>query len=60
MKHKKKVQVQRTEKTKWAKFTYIGRETRFITKAFKNTKVRIAFTTDNTIKKPSNYTDNPA
>ena len=33
-----------------AKFTYIGRETRFITKAFKNTKVRIAFTTDNTTK----------
>jgi len=49
MKHKKEDRVQE-EKIKWEKFTYIGRETRFITKAFKNTKVRITFTTDNTIK----------
>ena len=45
MKHKKKVQVQRTEKTKWATFKYIGRENRFTTEAF-----RIAFATDDTIK----------
>ena len=49
IKHKKKDQAQE-EKNKWAKFTYIRRETRFIIKAFKNTKVKIAFTTDNTIK----------
>ena len=49
MKHKKKDRVQE-EKIKWEKFKYIGRETRFITKTFKNTEVRIAFTTDNTIK----------
>jgi hypothetical protein len=28
--------------------TYFGKETRFITKLFKNTKVKVAFTTDNT------------
>ena len=35
----------------WAKFTYVGKETRFITKLFKNTNVKIAFTTGNTIGK---------
>jgi hypothetical protein len=30
--------------------TYMGTETRFITKAFKNTKFKIAFATENTIK----------
>ena len=30
------------------KFTYIGKETRFVTKLFKNTDVRITFTTDST------------
>jgi predicted DNA binding CopG/RHH family protein len=29
---------------KWAKFTYIGKDTRVITKLFKHTNVRIAFT----------------
>jgi hypothetical protein len=38
-------------KTKWAKFTYIGRETKFITKHFKNTNHKITFTTQNTIDK---------
>ena len=27
---------------------YVGKETRFITKLFKDTNVKIAFTTDNT------------
>jgi hypothetical protein len=36
---------------KWAKFTYIGKDTRFITKLFKDTNVRIVFTTNNTIGK---------
>jgi hypothetical protein len=43
----------KTEHTpnKWAKFTYIGKETMFITKLFKNSSVKIAFTTNNTISK---------
>jgi hypothetical protein len=36
--------------TKWARLTYICRETRFITKVFRNTPVRIAYTTRNTIQ----------
>jgi hypothetical protein len=39
IKHKKKDQAQE-EKIKWAKFTHIERETTFITKAFKNIKVK--------------------
>jgi len=42
---------QNTSKTKWAKFTYVGKETKFITKLFKNTPLRIAFTTRNTVEK---------
>jgi hypothetical protein len=38
-------------KTTWAKFTYIGRQTKFISKLFKETPVRISYTTDNSIKK---------
>jgi hypothetical protein len=37
--------------TKWAKFTYIGRETKFITKLFKDSSINITFTTRQTIKK---------
>jgi len=36
---------------RWAKFTYAVEETRFITKLFKDTNVKIAFTTDNTTEK---------
>ncbi|XP_021935838.1 uncharacterized protein LOC110837712 [Zootermopsis nevadensis] len=35
---------------KWATFTYIGKETKFITKLFKENKIKIAFKTKNTIK----------
>ena len=35
----------------WAKFTYIRKQTKFITKLFKETPVRIAYTTDNSISK---------
>ena len=38
------------KKTKWAKFTYIGREIRAVTKIFKNTNVKVTFATDNTIE----------
>jgi hypothetical protein len=41
------------EKAKWSKFTYAGKETRVIMKIFKNTKVKVSFTTDNTIEKNS-------
>jgi len=47
----KKGNKHREEKTKWAKFTYIGRETRAVTKIFKNTNVKVTFGTDNTIGK---------
>jgi hypothetical protein len=37
------------KKIHWVKFTYIGKETRAITKAFRNTNVNITFSTNNTI-----------
>ena len=37
-------------KNVWANFTYFGKETKFITKLFKQTPVRISYTTNNTIK----------
>jgi hypothetical protein len=36
---------------KWATFTYIGKETRAITKLFKNTNIHIAYKTKNTLQK---------
>jgi tRNA/tmRNA/rRNA uracil-C5-methylase (TrmA/RlmC/RlmD family) len=39
---------------KWAKFTYVGRETRHITKLFKESTIRPSFTTNNTIMKVLN------
>jgi hypothetical protein len=36
---------------KWAAFTYVGKETRHITKLFKNMNIKPAFRTTNTIKK---------
>jgi hypothetical protein len=36
---------------KWAKFTYIGKETKFITKLFKDTSVNITYTAKQTIRK---------
>jgi hypothetical protein len=48
---REKKQKQDTQKRKWAKFTYIRKETRFITKLFKNTDVKVTFTTDNTIER---------
>jgi len=48
-KKKQKKQEKDIQKVKWAKFTYVGNETRLITKLFKHTSLKIAFTTDNTI-----------
>jgi hypothetical protein len=39
------------EGKKWATFTYTGSETKFITKLFKNTNLKIAYKTVNTIGK---------
>jgi hypothetical protein len=39
----------KTQKTKWAKFTYMGHETRFITKLFKSFDIGISFSTRNNI-----------
>jgi hypothetical protein len=49
-KTKQKVK-QEKEGFKWAKFTYIGKETKFITKLFKNSAVKVSFVTNNTISK---------
>jgi hypothetical protein len=46
---KKQEQVNRN--TKWAKFTYVRRETRYITKLFKNINVKVAYTTSNNLGK---------
>jgi hypothetical protein len=35
--------------TKWAKFTYTGREIRIITKLSRHTNVRISYTTNNNL-----------
>ena len=35
----------------WAKFTFFGKETRTITKLFKDTQLRVAFKVNNTINK---------
>jgi hypothetical protein len=48
----KKEQIIRNKK--WAKFTYVGRETRHITKLFKESTIRPSFTTNNTIMKVLN------
>jgi hypothetical protein len=36
---------------KWVTFTYVGKETRHITKLFKNMTVKTAYRTKNTIKR---------
>jgi hypothetical protein len=35
----------------WAKFTYVGKETRLVTKLFKTTNIKVTFNTNNTIEK---------
>ena len=43
--------VNRTEKTHWSKFTYFGKETRAITKVFKNTRIKVTYSTNITLEK---------
>jgi hypothetical protein len=40
-----------TAPKKWAIFTYVGKETRYITKLFKTHNIKIAFQTKNTLEK---------
>jgi len=54
----KQSQNQRTQPLtpqKWCTFTYIGRETSFITKIFKHTSLKIAYRTGNTLQKHLSY-----
>jgi hypothetical protein len=46
-----KIQERGTERTHWSEVTYIGKETRDITKVFKNTRVRVTYSTINTLAK---------
>jgi hypothetical protein len=39
------------EKSQWAKFSYVGKETRAVTKAFRNTNLKIAYSTNSAIGK---------
>jgi hypothetical protein len=41
---------QKHQTTKWATFTYYGKRTKEITKLFKETNIKIAFRTKNTIQ----------
>jgi len=36
-------QEQDNQQKRWAKFTYIGRETRHITKLFRNTNIKVVY-----------------
>jgi len=44
---------------RWAKFTYCGKETRQITKLFKNTNVKVAYMTKNNLGKLLKSQNNP-
>ena len=53
----KKHQSQQTQgnKHRWTTFTYVGKETTYNTKIFKNTNLRIAFHTKNILRKHSKH-----
>jgi hypothetical protein len=46
-----KKQDDQKEKKGWSKFTYVVKETGLITKLFKNTNVKVTFTTTNKLEK---------
>ena len=46
-------------KNQWARFTYVGKETKFITKLFKDSSIKIAFMTQNTTGKLLSLKQNP-
>jgi hypothetical protein len=47
----KKRNVTPVDTRRWATFTNVGRETRIIAKLFRNTNIRIAYKTNNTLQK---------
>jgi uncharacterized protein (UPF0335 family) len=49
--HRKRRGEEKNNKELWAKFTYFGKETRAVTKLFKDTPIRVAYKVNNTIKK---------
>jgi hypothetical protein len=58
--HKHKTNDPQHHETKWAMFTYSGREIRKITKLFRDTEIKIASRTRNTIQnivRPTTQTD---
>jgi hypothetical protein len=44
-------EINKQKHEKWAKFTYIGKETKYVTKYFREYNINIAFSTKNTIEK---------
>jgi len=44
-----------TNNNKWISFTYVGKETKFLTKLFTNTKINISYKTKNTTDKLLTY-----
>ena len=49
--NKREKQEQGNRKKKWARFTYMGKETRYIMKLLKNTDVKISYTKNNNLGK---------
>ena len=47
----KRKEKQDNQKMKWAKFTYVGTETKFVNKVFKITNVKVTFATGNKIER---------
>jgi hypothetical protein len=45
-----KSEQERSAHPKWATFTYIGKQTKYITKSFKKTDTRISYRTQNAIE----------
>jgi hypothetical protein len=51
-KHAKRKQI--NTQLKWTKFTYVGKQTKYITKPFKNSNLKIAYKTENAIERVLN------
>ena len=54
-KHSQSQSTQPPKPKKWCTFTYIGKETSFITKIFKHADLQIAYHTSNTLRKHLSY-----
>jgi len=53
--HSQSQNSQSHNRKKWCTFTYIGKETSFITKIFKHANLQIAYRTNNTLRKHLSY-----